>query len=96
MTNFRAICAELLDEITHESPLTCLARAALAQPEPHRPTDEELLELFNQFDIDGTADETKGMPLDVFWDDYQPQEILKFARAVLDRWGQGQQNGEES
>jgi hypothetical protein len=34
MTDFRALCQELLDEIPHESPLTCLARAALAQPEP--------------------------------------------------------------
>ena len=32
MTDFRALCAELLDEVPHESPLTCLARAALAQP----------------------------------------------------------------
>ena len=34
MTDFRALCQELIDEIPHESPLTCLARAALAQPKP--------------------------------------------------------------
>jgi hypothetical protein len=34
MTDYKALCAELLDEIPHESPLTCMARAALAQPEP--------------------------------------------------------------
>ena len=32
--NYRALCAELLDEIGHESPTTRLARAALAQLEP--------------------------------------------------------------
>jgi hypothetical protein len=93
MTDFRALCAELhaafntyaVNEAHHD--LLARAKAAMAQPEPQGPTDKELLELFNQFDIEGAADETKGMPLDVFWDDYQPQEIIKFARAVLDRWG---------
>jgi hypothetical protein len=40
--DYRALCAELLNEIGHESPTTCLARAALAQPEPVAPTDEGL------------------------------------------------------
>ena len=40
MTDFRALCQELLDEIPHESPLTCLARAALDQPEPEGPIAE--------------------------------------------------------
>lgn len=62
------------------------ARAALAT-EPKGPADEELLALFGQFDIDGMADVTKGMPLDTFWDDYQPREAVKYARAVLARWG---------
>jgi hypothetical protein len=31
-TTFRALCSALLDEIAHESPTTCLARAALAEP----------------------------------------------------------------
>jgi hypothetical protein len=62
-------------------------RSALAEPEPEGPTDEELLSMFDQFDIDGMAEETKGMPLDTFWADYQPREAVKFARAVLARWG---------
>jgi hypothetical protein len=40
MTDYKALCAELLDEIPHESPLTCMARAALAQPEPEGPTPQ--------------------------------------------------------
>jgi hypothetical protein len=45
-TNFRALCAALVDEAPYESPTTCLARAALAQPEPVAPTDEELARRF--------------------------------------------------
>lgn len=33
IADFRALCAQLLDEIPYESPLTCLTRAALAEPE---------------------------------------------------------------
>jgi hypothetical protein len=36
MTDYKALCAELLDEIPHESPLTCMARAALAQSETEK------------------------------------------------------------
>jgi hypothetical protein len=46
---FRALCAELVDKIEGKAPfgpdeedLTNRARAALAQPEPMAPTDEEL------------------------------------------------------
>lgn len=97
-TDFRALCTELaekldeFDRLLHgaqyvEHPLTYRARTALAEPQPEPPTDEELLALFDQFDIDGMADVTKGMPLDTFWDDYQPREAVKYARAVLARWG---------
>lgn len=92
-TDFRALCAELLREFEHathddyQQELKGRARAALAEPHPEPPTDEELLALFDQFDIDGMADVTKGMPLDTFWDDYQPREAVKYARAVLARWG---------
>jgi hypothetical protein len=48
--DFRALCAELVDAIDsgistdrmHLSPVMLRARAALAQPEPVAPTDEEL------------------------------------------------------
>ena len=66
MTNptFRALCAELhqcLEYIdrTCDVPIpgTLLdrARAALAQPEPVAPTDEELDELFTEIDQSGEA-----------------------------------------
>jgi hypothetical protein len=51
MTDFRALCAELIDALDKsqrpygdkpESSLVWKARAALAQPEPQGPTDEEL------------------------------------------------------
>jgi hypothetical protein len=48
MTDFRALCAELLQELEHandwdyQQALKDQARAALTQPEPEEPTDEEL------------------------------------------------------
>jgi len=53
MTDFRALCAELLASYEDtfvisepsDDPLVQQARAALAQPEPQAPTDEELLML---------------------------------------------------
>jgi alkylhydroperoxidase/carboxymuconolactone decarboxylase family protein YurZ len=88
MTDFRALCAELhaafntyaVDEAHHD--LLVRAKAALAQPEPEGPSDEELLE---------TAADAVGyehVPTD--------ETCLSLARAVLARWGQAQQNGEES
>lgn len=103
MTDYKQLCAELISALDTadtallgtdraqgakvvRDALQC-ARAALAEPEPEGPTDEELLAMFDKFDIDGMAEETKGMPLDTFWADYQPREAVKFARAVLARWG---------
>ena len=67
------------------------ARAYLSQPELEGLTDDEILKISDQFDIDGTEDVTKGMPLDTFWDSYQPQQLTAFARAVIAadraRWG---------
>jgi hypothetical protein len=83
MTDYKALCAELLDEIPHESPLTCMARAALAQPEPEGPSDEELRQfLFESF---------KG-PIEFLCDAEEEAHLMirshvKFARAVLARWG---------
>jgi hypothetical protein len=53
MTDFRALCAELMDAIDSgipvermkQSPLAVRVDAALAQPEPQGPSDKELLEL---------------------------------------------------
>jgi hypothetical protein len=83
MTDFRALCAELIDELedwiafgdeadcADAHALVDNARAALAQPEPQEPTDEELWELY---------DEMGGVPEDSAW-------CLNYARAVLARWG---------
>jgi hypothetical protein len=52
-TDFRALCAELLaaleiqlDELRFNNRLCVRARAALAQPEPVAPTDDELMDLW--------------------------------------------------
>ena len=72
MTDFRALCAALVDEAPYEAPTTCLARAALAQSKP-APTDEELLQLAKEWNSGHESIEFE------FIDDY--------ARAVLARWG---------
>jgi hypothetical protein len=71
----------------HRLMVEFLKQSTQSQPEPAAPTDEELLKLFGQFDVEGMNGETHGMPLDTFWDEYQPREALAFARAVLARWG---------
>ena len=83
-TDFRALCAELaekldeFDRLLHgaqyvEHPLTYRARAALAEPEPEGPTNEELEDLFNRHCF---HDEGLGIV-----------EFQNAARAVLARWG---------
>jgi hypothetical protein len=76
MTDFRALCAELLQELedadgwAYQEALKDQARAALAQPEPVGPTDEELYD---------------------YWISTSPEfgcaDPVGFARAVLARWG---------
>jgi hypothetical protein len=77
MTDFRALCAELIDALDKsqrpygdkpESSLVWKARAALAQPEPQGPTDEELVELFNEND----------------WNFISPETFIDIARSVLE------------
>ena len=80
MTDFRALCAELLQELEHASAwdyqqtLKDQARAALAQPEPQGPTDEELTEMWmKQYGI-GSA----------------TMSVVEFKQAIRDalaRWG---------
>ena len=91
--NFRALCAELTNELQgykvahpmHCRALLNRARAALlAQPEPVAPTDEELLKLLSR---------ASGLPdCDTYIVDggrimSEPNELLAFARAVLARYG---------
>jgi hypothetical protein len=75
MTDFRALCAELVDALAEQDRCWMLindARAALAQPEP-APTDEELLQLAKEWNSGHESIEFD------FIGDY--------ARAVLARWG---------
>lgn len=79
MTDFRALCAELIDWLDsgtaacriRVSPAAMRARAALAEGEAG-PSDEELLELAEQYRSDGLIDL------------YSARD---FARAVLARYG---------
>ena len=83
MTDYKQLCAELIDDLelcdwpykikeTIRSDID-RARAALAQPEPEGPTDEELLQVFD------TACLSEGGMVD---------EIhLRGLRAVIARWG---------
>jgi len=76
--DFRALCAELLDELQYQTSdgtaaeLQDRARAALATPPPKPPTDEELDELWD----------TQSSYFSLY------EEARCFARAVLERWGQ--------
>jgi hypothetical protein len=78
-TDFRALCAQatehlsLLDDPPHQ--LVIAMQAALAQPAPEPPTDEELLRLYQVATPCYSIKEYR--------------RELDFARAVLARWGQG-------
>jgi len=83
MTDFRTLCAELVDNLERYQSwyiedngygiddLEALLRradAALAQPDPQGPTDEELVELFNEND----------------WNFISPETFIDIARSVLE------------
>jgi len=94
-TDFRALCAELLQPLAeydsanpyHEHrDLITRARAALAQPAPVAPTDEELLRLACMTDL--VYDDGYGaFPSSFVEGTDTTREALSFARAVLARWG---------
>ena len=81
--DYKQLCAELLAALEEEAsnwnidpechPLAVRASAALAEPEPNGPTDEEL----ESFLVDVAAEHG-----DIYW-----AEPLVLARAVLARWG---------
>jgi hypothetical protein len=100
MTDFRALCAELhaafntyaVDEAHHD--LLVRARAALAQPEPQGPTDEELLELMPETMRDELSyaakvcsDATGGQVKPGIFRVCLNHSALEYARAVLARRG---------
>jgi hypothetical protein len=97
MTDYKALCARMADELDHyrqllmddrreTHALATEARAALAQPEPEGPSDEELTQfLFENF---------RG-PIEFLCDAEEEAHLMirshvKFARAVLARWGRPQ------
>jgi len=103
MTDYKQLCAELVDAIDsgiptdrmHSSPLVQRTRAALAEPEPEGPTDEEIMELMPQQMRDDLAAAARAMS------GFDPDNIkaasvfriilnrhsVDHARAVLARWG---------
>jgi hypothetical protein len=102
MTDYRALCAELVDAIDsgistdrmHLSPLMLRARAALAQPEPVAPTDAELLELMPETVRDEfsyaakvCSDATGGQAKPGIFRACLNHTALEYARAVLAHWG---------
>jgi hypothetical protein len=96
MTDYKALCAELLAalkawspagggplegaEEQYEAALIVEADAALAQPEPEGLTDEELLE------VAAKALGYKSIPSDETCLTAEAGELLAYARAVLARW----------
>jgi hypothetical protein len=93
MTDFRALCAELADSVelllemrSNDRPMRVTedrlnrARAALAQPEPQGPTNEEL----DEFAIYWWGPETdESLVSDVI----ECGSMVAYARAVLARYG---------
>ena len=89
MTDFRALCAELLQELEHGSAwdyqqaLKDQARAALeAQPEPQGPTNERLTWLWNHLQV--SRRQLMALRGENCLDDTDYQQ---FARSVLKQWG---------
>lgn len=90
-TDFRALCAELLEWAEHTSAhyvvhpdVILRARAALAQPKLQGPTDQELIQLA----IDTRLYRFQATVGDPVQYEMTEQQVHAFARAVLARWGQ--------
>jgi hypothetical protein len=88
MTDFRALCAELLHELDlwsswHDAPeLKARAKAALTQPEPQGPTDEKLT-LVYAYAVAAAVGNKRGP----FKTEEAEAAQLAGLRAVLARWG---------
>lgn len=99
-SDFRALCAELVDALKDENTYTIRielidrARAALAEPDPVAPTDEELLKLMPETMLDEfsyaakvCSDATGGQVKPGIFRVSLNTGALDYARAVLARWG---------
>jgi hypothetical protein len=112
MTDFRALCAELVDAlhnairvIRHEDgtlhistaePVLERARAALAQPAPEGPTDEDIMGLMPQQMHEDLAAAVRALAEQAGTDSSRVKGMMRImlnrhavdlARAVLARWG---------
>jgi hypothetical protein len=110
-TNFRTLCVELTNELQgykvahpmHCRALLNRARAALAQPEPVAPTDEEIMELMPQQMRDDLANAARALAgfdranvkaagaMRIILN----RQAVNHARAVLVRWGTPANNTRE-
>ena len=119
-TDFRALCAELAQELVNEygyctewekglplcesnvSELLTRARAALAQPEPEGPTDEEIMELMPQQMRDDLAAAARatasftGPNAAAACRIILNRHAIDHARAVLAKWGTPANNTSET
>ena len=106
MTDYKKLCAELLAALEEEAsnwnlepedhPLVERARAALAQPEPEWPTDEEIMELMPQQMHEDLAAAARALAEQTGTDSRRVKGLMRImlnrhavdlARAVLARWG---------
>jgi hypothetical protein len=106
MTDFRALCAELLSEIqalrravadevgcsSPEASVIARARALLAQPEPQGPSELELEAIELKL---WDKHRTKGCMGEEFMYDNDFSAALDEYRAVLARWGRPATTGEQ-
>jgi hypothetical protein len=99
MTNpdYRALCEQLMELAEGKrydgSAVIAKARAALAQPEPVAPTDEELLSMaasaIAPYESSGIAIGEYELETECALEVYG-SELCAYARAVLARWGNSQ------
>ena len=98
-TDYRALCEQLMELVEGKrydgSAVVAKARAALAQPEPVAPTDEELLELMPQQMRDDLATAARALAA---WPSANVKaanalriilnrQAVNHARAALAKWG---------
>ena len=105
-TDYRALCAELMNEAIYlgslpyeqdpDPDLITRARAALAQPEPVGPTDEEIMDLMPQQMREDLAAAGRALAEQAGTDSRSATGVMRImlnrhavdhARAVLARWG---------
>ena len=107
MTDLHALITELANELDHNRqcllddrrvthPLADKARAALAEPEPEGPTDEEIMELMPQQMHEDLAAAARAMAEQAGTDSTRVKGVMRIilnrhiidlAHAVLARWG---------